>query len=71
MKFKFTRTRVWMYYVGETSALPPPFNLLPIDKAAAGLHWLARRYHWIRKVSFRPKTLIEQLCKKRAIRSSE
>ena len=52
-----------MYYVSETSALPPPFNLVPIDKAAAGLHWLARRYPWIRKVSF-PSRDIEQLCQK-------
>ena len=46
-----------MYYVSEISALPPPFNLFPIDKAAAGLHWLARRSPWIRKVSFRPRAL--------------
>lgn len=46
-----------MYYVSEISALPPPFNLFPIDKAATGLHWLARRYHWIRKVSLRPSAL--------------
>lgn len=46
-----------MHYVSEISALPPPFNLFPIDKAAMGLHWLARRYHWIGKVSPRPSAL--------------
>ena len=51
MKFKFARTRVWMYYVSEISALPPPFNLIPVDKAAMGCRWIATRYRWIGKVS--------------------
>ncbi|KAJ7377822.1 Short transient receptor putative channel 1 [Desmophyllum pertusum] len=49
MKFKFARTRVWMYYVSEISALPPPFNLIPVDKAATGCRWIATRYRWIGK----------------------
>ncbi|XP_078384585.1 short transient receptor potential channel 3-like [Oculina patagonica] len=49
IKFKFARTRVWMYYVSEISVLPPPFNLFPVEKAVMGVHWLARRYNWIRK----------------------
>jgi len=57
IKFKFARTRVWMYYASEISVLPPPFNLLPVDKAAMALKWLARRNQWIRKVSCRLKAL--------------
>ena len=51
MKFKFARTRIWMYYVSEMSPLPPPFNLVPVDKAVSGVRWLAGRYGWINKVS--------------------
>lgn len=46
MKWKFVRTRLWMYYVSEASPLPPPFNLVPVEKAATGVRWLARRYRW-------------------------
>lgn len=51
MKWKFVRTRLWMYYVSEASPLPPPFNLVPVEKAATGVRWLARRYRWTNAVS--------------------
>ena len=51
IKFKFARTRIWMYYVSEVSPLPPPFNLIPVEKVVSGLRWLATRYRWIKKVS--------------------
>lgn len=49
IKFKFARTRIWMYYVSEVSPLPPPFNLIPVEKVVSGLRWLATRYRWIKK----------------------
>lgn len=62
IKFKFARTRVWMYYVSEISVLPPPFNLFPVEKAVMGVHWLARRYNWIRKVSLRLNVCAQRWC---------
>ena len=29
IKWKFSRTQMWMQYVDKGSALPPPFNLIP------------------------------------------
>ncbi|XP_068733231.1 short transient receptor potential channel 4-like [Montipora capricornis] len=49
-KWKFTRTRIWMYYISEVSPLPPPFNLIPVDKAASCIQWLAKRCWCINKV---------------------
>ena len=43
MKWKFSRTRIWMYYVIEVSPLPPPFNLVPVEKIAFVIRWLTRR----------------------------
>ena len=40
MKWKFARTRIWMYYVSEVSPLPPPFNLVPVKKIAIAIRWL-------------------------------
>ncbi|CAH3178423.1 unnamed protein product, partial [Porites lobata] len=48
-KFKFARTRLWMYYISEVSPLPPPFNLIPVEKIASAVRWLARRYKWVKK----------------------
>ncbi|CAH3178415.1 unnamed protein product [Porites lobata] len=48
-KFKFARTRLWMYYISEVSPLPPPFNLIPVEKIASAVRWLARRYNWVKK----------------------
>ena len=53
MKWKFARTRIWMYYVSEVSPLPPPFNLIPVDKAASCIQWLAKRCWCINKVRVR------------------
>ena len=50
-KFKFARTRIWMYYISKVSPLPPPFNLIPVEKIASAVRWLARRYNWVKKVS--------------------
>ena len=55
IKFKFARTRVWMYYVSEISALPPPFNLFPVEKVAMGARWFAGRCKWIGRVSVRER----------------
>ncbi|XP_068688467.1 short transient receptor potential channel 4-like [Montipora foliosa] len=49
MNWKFSRTRIWMYYVSEVSPLPPPFNLIPVDKAASCIQWLAKRCRCINK----------------------
>ena len=43
MKWKFSRTRIWMYYVIEVSPLPPPFNLVPVEKISFVIRWLTRR----------------------------
>ncbi|PFX26520.1 Short transient receptor potential channel 6 [Stylophora pistillata] len=43
IKFKFARTRVWMYYVSRISPLPPPFNLFPVEKIALGIRRLVTR----------------------------
>ena len=59
MKWKFARTRLWMYYVGDVSPLPPPFNLVPVDKAACCIRWFAKRYDCIKKVS----TNMDSWCK--------
>ena len=40
-----------MYYISEVSPLPPPFNLIPVEKIASAVRWLARRYNWLKKVS--------------------
>ncbi|CAH3190125.1 unnamed protein product, partial [Porites lobata] len=56
-KFKFARTRIWMYYIREVSPLPPPFNLIPVEKIASAVRWLARRYNWVKKVSPELNTL--------------
>ncbi|XP_068733240.1 short transient receptor potential channel 4-like [Montipora capricornis] len=49
MNWKFSRTRIWMYYVSEVGPLPPPFNLIPVDKAASCIQWLAKRCWCINK----------------------
>jgi len=40
-----------MYYISEVSPQPPPFNLIPVEKIASAVRWLARRYNWVKKVS--------------------
>lgn len=51
MKFKFARTRVWMYYVSRISPLPPPFNLFPVGKIALGIRRLVTRCSSMGEVS--------------------
>ena len=63
MKFKFARTRVWMYYVSRISPLPPPFNLFPVGKIALGIRRLVTRCSSMGEVSSKEQQRYKHLHK--------